>query len=178
MKRIYIGLVVLVFGGLSNFAQTSETLKWYTMQEAIALNKTAPKKILVDVFTDWCGWCKVMDKNTFQHTTIAAIVDKYFYAVKFNAEKGDSLVFKGVTYKISGGPNAKTYHSFTNVLMNGQSNGYPTICYMDEDMNIIQAISGYQTADQIEPILEFFGTDSYKTTDWETFTKGFKSALK
>lgn len=177
MKRILIVLAVLSFGVLSNFAQTTETLKWYTMQEAIALNKKTPKKILVDVFTDWCGWCKVMDKNTFQHSTIAAIVEKYFYAVKFNAEKGDSVVYKGTTYKLNI-INNRGYHDFTGVLMNGQSSGYPTICYMDEDLNVIQSISGYQTADQIEPILEFFGSNSYKTTDWETFTKGFKSTLK
>lgn len=179
MKKIFlIGGSIFLFV-LSAKAQNAETLKWHTLSEAIELNKTTPKKFLIDVYTDWCGWCKVMDQKTFQQSTIAAMIDKYFYAVKFNAEKDADVEYLGKTYKLIVDPNTKKgYHELTNVLMNNQSSGYPTICYMDKDMAIIQAISGYQTPEQIEPVLKFFGTDSYKTTDWQSFTSSFKSELK
>ncbi len=178
MKRFFLIVGLLLSSTFWGFSQT-ETLQWHTLAEATELNKTTPKKFLIDIYTDWCGWCKVMDKNTFQQSNIAAMIDKYFYAVKFNAEKDDSVAYKGKTYKLIVDVNTKRgYHELTNVLMNGQASGYPTICYMDQEMNIIQAISGYQTPEQIEPILQFFGGDSYKTTDWQTFTAGFKSELK
>lgn len=179
MKKLFI--VLFIMSGLTRvvFSQQDVELKWHSMSEAMELNKTTPKKFLIDVYTDWCGWCKVMDKNTFQHKQIAKIIDIYFYAVKFNAEKDADLIYKNQTYKLMVDPNTKKgYHEFTSVLMNNQSSGYPTICYMDQELNIIQAISGYQTPEQIEPILKFFGTESYRTTDWQTFTNAFKTELK
>ncbi len=177
-KTILLGAMtfLLVAGAI---AQSTVTLKWHTLAEAKELNKTTPKKFLIDIYTDWCGWCKVMDQKTFQHTKIAAIIDQYFYAVKFNAEKDADVEYKGKVYKLIFDPNTKkAYHELTTVLFNNQSRGYPTICYMDEEMNIIQAISGYQTPEQIEPVLKFFGTNSYKSTPWETYTGTFQSELK
>jgi thioredoxin-related protein len=173
MKKIFLWVGLSCIMAVNAQAQITETLQWHTLPEAIALNKTQPKKFLVDIYTDWCGWCKVMDKNTFQHQKIAAIIDKYFYAVKFNAEKDGEVDYKGKVYKLENG-----YHQLTSVLMNNQASGYPTICYMDEEMNIIQAISGYQTPEQIEPVLQFFGSNSYKNTDWQTYTSTFKTTLK
>jgi thioredoxin-related protein len=177
-KMILTGVFALLMG-IPTQAQNTETLTWHTLSEALVLNATTPKKFLIDVYTDWCGWCKVMDKNTFQHATIAGIIDKYFYAVKFNAEKDGEVTYQGKTYQLVIDPNSKKgYHELTNVLMNNQASGYPTICYMDESTNIIQAVSGYLTPEQIEPILMFFGTNAYKTTSWETFTASFTTQLK
>lgn len=178
MKKILFYICFFISFSAALHAQT-ETLKWHSLSEAITLNKTTPKKFLIDIYTDWCGWCKVMDKNTFGHTKIAAIIDKYFYAIKFNAEKDADLEYKGKTYKLLKGVNNQSgSHELTPVLMNGQASGYPTICYMDSELNIIQAISGYQTPEQMEPILQFFGSNSYKTMDWQTYTSSFKSELK
>lgn len=171
LKKIFISMMLII--GIAGYSQ-STTLKWYSFSEAVELNKKTPKKFLIDIYTDWCGWCKVMDKNTFGHEKIAAMIDKYFYAVKFNAEKepGD-IEYKGKTYQLAGG-----YHAFTTVLMNGQGSGYPTLCYMDADQNIIQTISGYQTPEQFEPVLMYFASDSYKTIPWETYYSNFKTTLK
>jgi len=178
MKRLFI--ITILLAGLTVPAISQTTgLKWYSLSEAMKLNQTTPKKFLIDIYTDWCGWCKVMDKNTFGHSKIAAIINTYFYAVKFNAEKDADIEFKGKTYKLNIDPNTKKgYNELTPVLMNNQSAGYPSICYMDETLTIIQTISGYQTPEQIEPILKFFGSNAYKETDWQTFTASFQSELK
>ncbi len=169
----FVFVMVLLFVMATGYSQ-STTLTWHSMKEAMELNKKTPKKFLIDIYTDWCGWCKVMDKNTFGHEKIAAIIDQYFYAVKFNSEKDSAEIeYKGKLYKLVNG-----YHELTTVLFNGQGVGYPTICYMDTDMNIIQSIPGYQTPEQIEPILMYFGSGSHKTTPWETYYANFKSTLK
>lgn len=162
-------------GQTQTTVQPTESLKWYTLEEAMELNKTKPRKIFIDVFTDWCGWCKVMDKNTFSQTKIAEILTQYYYPVKFNAEQQGDIVFKEKTYKfVSQG--ARGYHELAATMLNGQLS-YPTVVYMDENLNIIQPIPGYQTPQQIEPILKFFGTGAYTTTPWEEYIKTFKSEL-
>jgi len=70
-------------------------IKWVTIEEAQALAKKAPKPLFVDVYTSWCGPCKMLDRNTFSDPRVADYVNKHFYAVKFNAESGDPVTFKG-----------------------------------------------------------------------------------
>ena len=83
-------LALLAFVSMIPFflqAQSENTkIKWYTFEQAIKLCEKAPKKLMVDVYTDWCGWCKKMDAETFSNAEIAKYVNEHFYAVKFNAE--------------------------------------------------------------------------------------------
>ena len=92
MRNIILILLLIAFS--SSYAQK---VKWYSFEEAVELNKTKPKKILVDVYTDWCGWCKKMDQNTFSHPVIAEYINKNFYAVKFDAESKEAIKFKEYT---------------------------------------------------------------------------------
>jgi len=78
MKSLYIFIIVIA-GCFHISAQTAEKVKWYTLDEALKLNATAPRKILIDIYTDWCGWCKKMDAETFNHPVIAGYVNKNFY---------------------------------------------------------------------------------------------------
>ena len=116
----------------------------------------------MDVYTTWCGPCKMMMRNTFTNKDVINYVNKNFYAVKFDAESGDDVTFKGTSFKNpSYNPNArrKSPHQFAQAL--GISS-YPTIIYMDEDMNIIAPIKGYQTPSQIELYLKLFGEENYQ----------------
>src|SRR6266542_6018061 len=67
--------------------------KWYTLKEAMELQKKQPRKILIDIYTDWCGWCKKMDAETFTNPVIVDYLNAHFYPVKFNAEGSDSVIF-------------------------------------------------------------------------------------
>ncbi len=126
MKRIGLFSVVLFFG-LQTFAQKEE-VKWLGLEEALVLNKENPKKILIDVYTNWCYYCKVMDKKTYSNPKIANYINTHFYPVKFNAEQKEDLTINGKTYKyISSG--RRGYNAFAVALLEGKLS-YPTTVFL------------------------------------------------
>ncbi len=91
MRKILFTLfTVFLFSQL--VAQEKTKIEWLSIQEAMALHKENPKKIMIDVYTDWCGWCKRMDATTFQDEKIAKYISENFYAVKLNAEMKDTIM--------------------------------------------------------------------------------------
>lgn len=85
-KSIILAIfAMLTFGAKAQ--EKTETIKWMGFNEAIEACKKEPKMIFIDVFTDWCGWCKRMDATTFKNPVIAKYMNDKFYAVKFDAER-------------------------------------------------------------------------------------------
>jgi thiol:disulfide interchange protein len=82
MKRIQliiVGFVLALVINLSTLdAVSQEKIKWYTIEEVQKLNQENPKKIFIDVYTDWCGWCKKMDATTFQDPKIIKLLNEDF----------------------------------------------------------------------------------------------------
>lgn len=170
-----LGTLLGLFTLLSVHTQSPATVKWYTFDEAVALAKTTPKPMMIDLYTDWCGWCKVMDSKTFSHPVIAAILNTQFYPVKFDAEQKAPVTFKEREYKFM--PSGmRGYHELAAALTSGQLS-YPTLVFLDEQQNMIQPLAGYQTPENLEPVIVFFGSGAYKTTPWEQFSQQFKSKL-
>jgi len=101
--------VLLILGSVALFLSLTASkltntpaegsVKWITFEEAIKKSKTEKRPIFIDVYTDWCGWCKVMDKNTFNDPQVAKLLNEKFYAVKFDAEQKEDVVFNGNTFK-------------------------------------------------------------------------------
>jgi uncharacterized protein YyaL (SSP411 family) len=172
MRKLFISLVSIVFAFGAN-AQTP--VKWYTIEEAFAMTKKEPRKIVIDVYTDWCSWCKVMDSKTFSNKIIADYMNKNFYPVKFNAEQKTDVALNGKIYKfIPSG--SKGYNELAAELLNGQL-GYPSVVFLDENTKMIQPVQGYIKAKEFDGIIRFIGDDVYKTTKWEDFQAGYVSPL-
>lgn len=146
-------------------------IHWLTWEQAQAEQKKKPKKIFVDIYTDWCGWCKKMDAGTFENPAIAKYMSENFYCVKFNAETHEDIMFKGQKYSSDG-----RYNTLATFLMQNRMS-FPTSIYLDEDLNLLNIIAGYMDPKTIEPILSFHATNSFKTTPWEEYQKNFKSSL-
>jgi len=176
MKIIRLIVFVVLLISISGWKTVEKAeVEWLTFEEAIALNEQEPKKLLIDLYTDWCGWCKVMDRNTYSKNEIANYINENFYPIKFNAEQKEPVEFDGHTFKyVSQG--RRGVHQLAAALTNNKLS-YPTTVFMDEDLRIIQPIAGYLKPDQMEPILLYIGGDHFKTTKWEEFKKKNKTSL-
>lgn len=148
-------------------------IKWYDLPQAIEQQKKKPKKIFIDMYTDWCGWCKKMDANTFVNPVIVDYMNQNFYAVKFNAERKDTLQFKGKTFVNPNPAASRSSHQLAQQLLMGRMS-FPSFVFLDEAQGTITIVPGYQKAPQFEAILHFIGEDAYKSKKWEEFMPTFK----
>ena len=156
-------LTILIIALLSTNAIAQKKIKWMTMNEAIEAQKEEPKKIFVDAYTAWCGWCKKMDKDTFAKADVAQYINDNFYPVKFDAEGNSTVDYKGqsftnVNYKASRKNSRNSQHDFARLM---QVRGYPAIVFIDA-VDGFQAFSGYKKPRQLEVVLRMMKTDAYK----------------
>ena len=151
------------------------SVKWMTFEQAVEKNMTEKRKIFIDVYTDWCGWCKVMDKNTFNEPTVAKVLNEQFYPVKFDAEQTADVVFNGTTYKFVPYGN-KGSHQLAMALLNNQMS-YPTVVFLDEDYKAAYPLAGYRKPEEFHKFLLFFGENHFKKGEmaWQDFEKTYKS---
>lgn len=180
MKNILILFIVALFSSATISAQE---INWVSMNEALKLQKKNPKKIMMDVYTLWCGPCKMLDKITFQNPDVVKYVNENFYAVKFNAEGEGDIFYQGQSFKNPqydpslSGRNAQ--HEFASAL---QIRAFPTIIFFDEESNPIIPLKGYQTPSQLEIYLKLFQADDHKNItsqeQWKKYQEDFKPEFK
>jgi thioredoxin-related protein len=156
--------------GFFSLTSQAQDVEWLSWSEAVELAQTDenPKKIFIDVYTDWCGWCKKMDKDTFQNPEVATYMAANFYMVKMDGEGKEPIEFKGKTYNFvpSG---RKGYHEFAAALMQGRMS-YPTTIFLDEQMNMLSPLPGYQKPKPFLNIAKYFGDNIYKEKDWKVYS--------
>lgn len=178
MNRIAL-LLYISFIGLTLNAQSDKTIKWMSFQEAVEASKTENKKFFIDVYTEWCGWCKKMDRSTFTNPVIADLINKHYFPVKLDAEMTDSVKVNGDIF-VNEDPNKRRNpHQLAIALLNGKMS-YPSIVYLDEGGNMLQPIPGYQDPKSLEPILTFFANDEHikENANWEKYEQNFNSKIK
>lgn len=162
-----------LFLSCNTYSQT--TVKWMSIEDAMEKSKTEKRKIFIDIYTDWCGWCKVMDRETFKNPCIANYLNRNFYPVRFNAEQKKDVIFKGTVYSYIKSGNSG-YHSFAAAIMRGKLS-YPTSVFLDENLNLIQPLPGYLTINEFEKIMVYFAQDRYRDTPWPTYERTFVSPV-
>lgn len=170
-KFILIGLIVI----LSSFkvkVTTHDKLEWLNMSELKQKMKSDPKPALIDLYTNWCYWCKVMDKKTYTNSKVIAYIKDHFYAVKLDAETKDIIEWKNSSYNYNA--NYKV-NDFTMYVTSGQP-GFPTTVIFPDDHSEPISIQGFLEPKELEPILKYFGEGDYKTKSFEVFKTTFKSA--
>jgi thioredoxin-related protein len=179
MKRIFahsITTIILLIFATSIVAQEETKVKWYTIEEAVKLNKKKKKKIFIDLYTDWCGWCKKMDANTFSDPIIAAYLNENYYPVKFDAESSEPVTVNGQEY-VNPNPGARrSSHQFAIALLSGKMS-YPSFAFLDQDVKLITVLPGYNPPEKLEPILHFIVDEAYKDESFQEYQATFKSSF-
>ena len=173
-----VQVIALVFVVLvSNMSHAQ--IDWMTMDQALAAQKLEPNKIFMDVYTDWCGPCKLLDKKTFSNKKVIRYINQHYYAVKFNGEGTESVTYNNFTYTNPNyqperkGRNAQ--HFFADAL---KITAYQSLVFFNETGGVIQALPGYKSPQDLEIFLKMIATDDFKalTTEkaWETYRNNFK----
>lgn len=145
----------------------SQEIKWMSWTQAVEANAKKPKKIFVDVYTDWCGWCKKMDQSTFRDSAIVAMMNENFYAVKMNAEQKDSIVWRGIVWKWQPGGRSG-YNSLALELLDRQMS-FPSFVLLASDDVRIAISPGYKEPAALMKELRFAKEELYKTTTWQEY---------
>jgi len=170
-KRTIILLGIMVLGLTSVSAQ--EKVKWYSIEEAIQLSRKEPRVLVIDVYTDWCGWCKRMDATTFSDPAIIEMMNTHFYPVKMDAEGKEDVVIDDRTFKfVENG--RRGYNEIAAVVTKGRLS-YPTISYVDHQGQVLEASPGYKTAEQFQVHLAYYSAEAYKTKTFEDFSATYTS---
>jgi thioredoxin-related protein len=151
-------------------------IKWMTWAQMQDAQKTEHRKVFVDVYTGWCGWCKRMDASTFTNAEIVKYVNENFYAVKFDAETREDIKFRDKTYKYVA-QGMQGYNELAAEILNNQMS-YPTSVYFDENLDEIFPVPGYQESRMFESVLNYVATNSYKTAKFDDYQKSFVGKIK
>ncbi len=171
-----ISLLLLLFGCFTAFVwtpdtvETKEEVKWYSWEEAIEANKKEKRQIMIDIYTGWCGWCKVMDKKTFNNGKVAAYLNKHFYPVKLDAEQRQAIKYDSHTFEYMKGQRGRGVHALAYSLLDGQMS-YPSIVFMDQDVKRIMISKGFKDAKDFMEELEFVATNAYKSKSFKEFQR-------
>ncbi|KAA5547683.1 thioredoxin family protein [Adhaeribacter rhizoryzae] len=170
--RAFTGLLclLLLLGSFTGKPAKKGKINWLSLEEAAALNKKEPRKMVIDVYTDWCGWCRKMDQSTFSNPEVAEYVNKNFYAVKLDAEGKKPITINGKTYNYNAQYRS---HEVAITLLSGQMS-YPSTVYLDEQMKILAPVPGYLDVPAFKEILTYFGENHYKKKTFQEYTAAKK----
>ena len=164
MKNLFLMLLVYGFFSCSPANQNAseaalaaleekdnyEQIPWVKMEDLEFLQQKKPRKVIVDAYTDWCGPCKLMDKHTFENPEMKNYIGKNFYAVKFNAESPDVIKFNGKEWANPGFKPNRRRNSQHQLASSMGVRDYPTLLILDENLKVIDRISGLRMPPQLK----------------------------
>ncbi len=160
----------------TEFADNSK-VNWISFSEAYKKCKVNPKPVMIDVYTTWCGPCKMMSAETFNNPFISKYINEHFYAVKFDAETKDSVKFDKYIFVTSDNTNPKAPHQFATSILDNQL-AFPSIVFLNNKLQRIDIIKGFMPPNEFDPVIQYYGSGVYQTSTWADFKNGFQTAVK
>jgi len=163
--KTYVGfgalLAFLLAGVTSALADETKPKKnevtWLSFEQGLATSKKEKKLLVVDFYTTWCGWCKVMDKDTYGNEKVIKFAKEKLVLVKVNAESSEKTRFRDQEY---------TYRELAAAF---GVNGYPATAFIDANGEVLTLVSGYIAADKFIPVLEYLADGHHKTMKFDDY---------
>ena len=171
MKEILVFILIIgiSFPAYSQInSKEKEKINWLSIKEIDEKLKNEPKPVLVDLYTDWCYWCKVMDNRTYQNANVISYINEHFYAVKLNAETKDSIEWNKQYFSYN--PRYKV-NQFAMFVTGGKLQFPSTIIFTK--VNEPVSIPGYLRTGDIESLLRYFGEEVYNKMSYPQFARGY-----
>jgi thioredoxin-related protein len=174
MKKItLLFAIIAILFSCNGISQTK--INWSNINDTQKQVKKDGKKAkiyFIDCYTSWCGWCKRLDATTFQNDTIARLLNKYYYPVKFDAEGTEEVTINGTTYKNNNSRKGRgaTHELASNVF---QVRGYPSMVIRNSDFSAITMIPGYLEAPELQTILVYYAQGYSSKVSYEEFSKDY-----
>ena len=157
-----ITIVIIFLAAITLLAQTKghpSELRWNSFNAGIVQAGTGHKKILIDVYTDWCGWCKRMDREVYADPAVREYLAKNFVVIKMNAEGSESVEYKGQAYTP---PQLAAAFGVT---------GYPATLFLKENSEPITLLPGYMEAPMFLHVLSYIAENQYETKQFDVYLK-------
>jgi thioredoxin-related protein len=158
-----LALVLMSTAAFPQEKGKAHAIQWLEFDKAVAAAKKERKLIVVDFYTDWCGWCKKMDQDTYGHAEVVKYAREKLVMSKVNAESQQMTRYKD------------NEMSYQQLALNFGVRGYPATIFINENGEWLTSVSGYLKPDQFLPILEFLSEGHYKTMKFEDFMQKRKS---
>ncbi len=152
-----IFLLTLLF----NITIANEHEGWQEFDNGIKLSEEQSKPVLIDFYTSWCHWCKVLDQKTFSDAEVLKYMDEHFIKIKVNAEdRSDEQTYEGQTYS-----SAQLAKSF-------RVTGYPALAFLDKNQKIVTLVPGFLPPEKFINVLKYMKEECYtKDVSFEDFMK-------
>jgi thioredoxin-related protein len=162
---VVLGVLVFAFFSLQNNSTSPlpDAVEWHTFNDGLSLARNSNKKILVDVYTHWCSWCKKMDSEVYTNKGVTRILREHFILVKLDAESNSPLTYQGKNL------------TEAEFAQNFGVTGYPTTLFFDPDANAITTLPGYAPPERFATILDFIGENYYKSVSFQEYVKSHTS---
>ena len=134
-------------------------IEWNRFDKGVELARKENKMLVVDFYTDWCQWCKVMDKETYKNAGVVDYTRKKVVMAKINAETTERFKFGDATY------------SGRELSMMFGVNGFPSTVFISSTGELITSISGFIPAQRFTCIVQYLAEDWYQKVKFEDFEK-------
>lgn len=157
IRNFFLSAFIFIFSTLILQSNNKNKLTWQKFDDGLLEAEKSERKILVAVYTDWCGWCKRMDKDVYEDSNVISYLNKKFIVVKLNAESANKVSYKGKKYT-----EIKLAREFG-------VNGYPTTLFLKPNGELITSAGGYIGSGRFLEILQYIGDDYYAKMSWKEY---------